>query len=256
MAVHPVPNPWMSNRLRLDQYLVEHGHYKTRARARDAVLRGTVRIDGQVITKPGHHISAACDIKVDDEAQSYVSRAALKLRHGLAHFEIDVAGRHAVDIGASTGGFTQVLLENGAASVLAIDVGHDQLDDELASDRRVTVIEGLNARGLKALHLSDPIEIIVCDVSFISLKLALPAALDLAEPGAVLIALIKPQFEIGRDQLGKGGVVRDRLLASAVCDVISGWLRSEMGWHVLGVTPSPIEGSDGNHEFLIAAENR
>ncbi|MDH3741088.1 MAG: TlyA family RNA methyltransferase [Hyphomicrobiales bacterium] len=243
----------MLNKIRLDQHLVELDHYPSRARARDAILRGTITVDGQTASKPGQTVNPAAHIEIADDAQMYVSRAALKLIHGLEHFEIDVKGLHALDLGASTGGFTQVLLENGVASVHAIDVGHGQLADELREDGRVIAIEGLNARNLTADHLEGPVNLIVCDVSFISLKLALPAALALAEPGTHLIALIKPQFEIGRDKLGKGGVVRDRFLATAICDVISNWLEADQHWQVLGITPSPIAGGDGNHEFLIAA---
>ncbi|NND50404.1 MAG: TlyA family RNA methyltransferase [Rhizobiales bacterium] len=243
----------MLNKIRLDQHLVELDHYPSRARARDAILRGTITVNGQVASKPGQTVDPAALIEIADDAQNYVSRAALKLKHALDHFKIDVTGLHALDLGASTGGFTQVLLENGVASVHAIDVGHGQLAGELREDGRVIAIEGLNIRNLTTDHLEGPVNLIVCDVSFISLKLALPAGLALAEPGTHLIALIKPQFEIGRDKLGKGGVVRDRFLATAICDVISNWLETCQHWQVLGITPSPIAGGDGNHEFLIAA---
>lgn len=241
----------MSARQRLDELLVARGFYPSRSRARDAVLRGTVRIEGVPASKPAQMVSADAAITLADEAQRYVSRAALKLKHGLEHFGIGATGCHALDIGASTGGFTQVLLEHGAVHVTAIDVGHGQM---MIEDPRVTLIEGLNARDLARQHLAHPVDLIVCDVSFISLRLALPNALTLAEPGAVLVALIKPQFEVGREALGKGGIVSDSAEHQRVCGEISDFLASH-GWTVLGVAPSPIAGGDGNAEFLIAARN-
>lgn len=238
----------MSARQRLDEALVARGLYATRARARDAILRGTVWVNGEVATKPAQPVGPNTEVAVSDAAQLYVSRAALKLKHGLAHFGIAVQGRHALDIGASTGGFTQVLLEEDAAHVTAIDVGHGQM---AIADPRLTLIEGLNARDLARRHLAHPVVLIVCDVSFISLKLALPPALALAEPGADLVALIKPQFEAGRMALGKG-IVADPAVHAAVCRGIAVFIE-ELGWSVAGVTPSPIDGSDGNREFLIAA---
>lgn len=241
----------MSARQRLDEVLVARGFYPSRSRARDAVLRGTVSIAGMPASKPAQMVAADAVITIADDAQHYVSRAALKLKHGLAHFGISASGRHALDIGASTGGFTQVLLEEGVAHVTAIDVGHGQM---MIRDPRVTLIEGLNARELAREHLPHPVDLIVCDVSFISLKLALPQALALAEPGAELIALIKPQFEVGRDALGKGGIVSDSGEHERVCGEISAFL-ADQGWIVVGLVPSPIPGGDGNTEFLIAARN-
>ena len=241
----------MSARRRLDELLVTRGFYPSRSRARDAVLRGTIRIEGVAASKPAQMVLADAAITIADEAQHYVSRAALKLKHGLEHFAVNASGRHALDIGASTGGFTQVLLEEGAAHVTAIDVGHGQM---MIHDPRVTLIECLNARDLAREHLAHPVDLVVCDVSFISLKLALPNALALAEPGAVLIALIKPQFEVGRDALGKGGIVSDTAEHQRVCGEISDFLAGH-GWTVLGLAPSPIAGGDGNIEFLIAARN-
>ena len=239
----------MSTKQRLDEALVSRGLYPSRARARDAVLRGTVRIDGQAAAKPSRTVGPDNIITIHDAAQHYVSRAALKLKHGLEHFAIDVRGRHCLDIGASTGGFTQVLLEQGAAHVTAIDVGHGQMKLE---DPRIALIESLNARDLSREHLAHPIDLIVCDVSFISLKLALPPALELAEEGAQLVALIKPQFEAGRDALGKGGIVTDPLEHDRVCREITAFLEAQ-GWRVQGLAESPLEGGDGNREFLIAA---
>ena len=240
----------MSSRQRLDELLVARGFYSSRSRARDAILRGTVRVAGVTAAKPAQLADAGADIAIDDDAKAYVSRAALKLKHGLAAFRISAKGCRALDIGSSTGGFTQVLLEEGAAHVTAIDVGHGQM---MIEDDRVTLIEGLNARDLERRHLAHPIDLIVCDVSFISLKLALPPALDLAEKNAHLIALIKPQFEVGRQGLGKGGLVSDAADHTRVCADIANFL-CRMGWNVLGLEPSPITGGDGNHEFLIAAK--
>ena len=239
----------MSTRQRLDEALVARGLYPSRSRARDAVLRGTVKVDGERAAKPSQTVGPNTVLTIEDEAQGYVSRAALKLKHGLVQFGIVARGKNALDIGASTGGFTQVLLEEGAAHVTAIDVGHGQMK---IADPRVTLIEGLNARDLSTEHLDRPIHLIVCDVSFISLKLALPAALELAEEGALLVALIKPQFEAGKDAIGKGGLVTDRQVHERVCAEISDFLRAQ-GWRVLGVTASPVEGGDGNREFLVSA---
>lgn len=239
----------MSTRQRLDEALVARGLCASRSRARDAVLRGTVQVDGEQAAKPSQIVGANNVLTIHDEAQAYVSRAALKLKHGLSHFGIDPAGKHGLDIGASTGGFSQVLLEQGAAHVTAIDVGHGQMKLE---DPRITLIEGLNARDLSTEHLGGPVQLIVCDVSFISLKLALPPALALAEEGAELVALIKPQFEAGRGALGKGGIVSDPQEHERVCREIVDFLALQ-GWRVLGVTRSPVEGGDGNREFLVGA---
>ena len=239
----------MSTRQRLDEALVARGLCASRSRARDAVLRGTVQVDGEQAAKPSQIVGANNVLTIHDEAQAYVSRAALKLKHGLSHFGIDPAGKHGLDIGASTGGFSQVLLEQGAAHVTAIDVGHGQMKLE---DPRITLIEGLNARDLSTEHLGGPVQLIVCDVSFISLKLALPPALALAEEGAELVALIKPQFEAGRGALGKGGIVSDPQEHERVCREIVDFLALQ-GWRVLGITGSPVEGGDGNREFLVGA---
>lgn len=238
-------------RLRLDELLVTRGLYPTRSRARDAILRGTVAVNGVPAVKPSQSCANDCDIALADPARAYVSRGALKLIHALDHFDIDVRGCDAVDIGVSTGGFTQVLLERGAQRILAIDVGHGQLDPGLAEDPRVDFLEGVNARDFAYGDRSPGI--IVCDVSFISLKLALPNALTAAKPGARLVALIKPQFEAGRAALGKGGIVGDPTIHDAVCRDISRWLEDH-AWKVLGIVPSPLPGGDGNLEFLIAAE--
>jgi 23S rRNA (cytidine1920-2'-O)/16S rRNA (cytidine1409-2'-O)-methyltransferase len=240
-------------RIRLDELLVARGEFHSRSRARDAIQRGAVCVDGEVVGKPGHAVLEGATLEIDDPARRYVSRAALKLIAGLDHFGFDPAGALALDIGASTGGFTQVLLERGARRVIAVDVGHGQLDPTLAVDPRVTSIEGLNGRDLTAADLggAEP-DFIVCDVSFISLKLALPPALGLAAFGAKGIFLLKPQFEAGREAVGKGGIVRDETLGPRISEDLRGWLDAMPGWRAVGLCPSPIEGGDGNREFLMA----
>jgi 23S rRNA (cytidine1920-2'-O)/16S rRNA (cytidine1409-2'-O)-methyltransferase len=239
----------MPARQRLDEALVARGLYASRARARDAVLRGVVLVDGKPAVRPSQPVASASKLTTIDTAKDYVSRAALKLKHAIAFFGLQVKGSRCLDIGASTGGFSQVLLEEGAAHVTAIDVGHRQMK---LSDPRLSLIEGLNARDLSASHLSQNPDLIVCDVSFISLKLALPPALELAVQGAALVALIKPQFEVGREGVGKGGVVTSHAEQARVCKEIVAFLMNE-GWSVLGVTDSPLLGGDGNQEFLVAA---
>jgi 23S rRNA (cytidine1920-2'-O)/16S rRNA (cytidine1409-2'-O)-methyltransferase len=239
-------------RPRLDELLVARGLFETRSRARDAVLRGTVKVAGKVETKPGRAVDGGADIGIDDPARSYVSRSALKLIAALDHFGFDPAGATALDIGASTGGFTQVLLERGAARVIALDVGHGQLHETLRADPRVLPLEGVNARDLTADALSGMLpDMLVADVSFISLKLALPPALALSAPGARAAILVKPQFEAGREAIGKGGLLRDPEMGPAIAEDLAGWLGCQPGWRSLGVARSPIEGGDGNREFLL-----
>ena len=237
------------SKLRLDEALVARGLYTSRARARDAVLRGTVLVNGEPARKPSQNIYPEAQLSVADQAQAYVSRAALKLIHALDHFEIEVAGRMALDIGASTGGFTQVLLERGAEKVIAIEVGHGQM---ALDDGRIELHEGLNARDLSRDEVPENVSLVVVDVSFIPLHIALMPALDLVAEGAHLVALIKPQFEVGRDGIGKGGMVKDEAAHEKVCADVSAFITSQ-GWRVLGLIPSPMEGGDGNLEFLIAA---
>jgi 23S rRNA (cytidine1920-2'-O)/16S rRNA (cytidine1409-2'-O)-methyltransferase len=238
---------------RLDQLLVTLDIFASRARARDAIARGTVKVDGRVITKPAQTVSPDADIIVEDPAQDYVSRAALKLIAALDHFGLDPKDRSCLDVGASTGGFTQVLLERGAEHVTAVDVGHDQMHERLLDDERITNIEGLNAREMTSEDIDDvEIDFIVSDVSFISLKLALPPALDLAEPGTECVLLVKPQFEAGRENVGKGGLLKHPETAPDVAAELERWLVEEMGWESLGMIPSPIAGGDGNVEFLLA----
>ena len=238
---------------RLDIALVDRGLAPTRARARDAILRGHVTVGGRLSTQPAQTVEPDTEIAVDDPAAGYVSRAALKLVAGLDRFGFAAAGRAALDLGASTGGFTQVLLERGARKVFAVDVGHGQLAPALVHDPRVTSREGLNARDLSAADLGEPVGAIVADVSFISLKLALPPALRLAAPDAWGVFLVKPQFEVGREHVGKGGIVRDPHLGERTAADIAQWLDAEMGWRASGLILSPIEGGDGNREFLIGA---
>ncbi|MFZ2100301.1 MAG: TlyA family RNA methyltransferase [Oricola sp.] len=242
----------ITERIRLDHLLVETGAFASRSRARDAILRGTVRVEGQTVSKPGQLVNRDTAIDLNDPAQAYVSRGALKLKSALDHFGLSPKGRIALDVGASTGGFTQVLLENGATRVFAVDVGHDQMAQSLADDPRVTNIEGLNARDLTLADLGgEHPGFVVSDVSFISLKLALPPALNLAAPGAEVILLVKPQFEVGRARIGKGGLVSPDNAEACARD-LADWLARQPGWQVLGRCPSPISGGDGNAEFLLA----
>lgn len=240
-------------RLRLDELLVARGLFASRSRARDAVARGAVSVGGRVVAKPGSPVPPDASVAVDDPAQGYVSRAALKLIAALDHFALDPRGCHALDIGASTGGFTQVLLERGAAHVTAADVGHGQMAEALRADPRVTCLEGLNARDLMLADLDAGAPgFLVCDVSFISLKLALPSALALAQPGARGVFLVKPQFEAGRDAVGKGGLLREPQKAAEVAENLRDWLDARPDWRALGLIPSPLAGGDGNREFLLA----
>jgi 23S rRNA (cytidine1920-2'-O)/16S rRNA (cytidine1409-2'-O)-methyltransferase len=241
------------SRTRLDELLVRRGLFATRSRARDAIERGTVMVGGVPATKPGAGTAEDAIIAVDDPASGYVSRAALKLIAALDHFGLDPVGRQALDIGASTGGFTQVLLERGARHVVAVDVGHGQMDASLRADARVSCLEGLNARDLDHVHLGGAApDFIVSDVSFISLRLALPPALNYAPRGTVGIFLVKPQFEAGRDAIGKGGLLRDPDEGWRVAERLREWLDSVPGWRAIGLCASPIEGGDGNREYLLA----
>ncbi|MCB1450321.1 MAG: TlyA family RNA methyltransferase [Nitratireductor sp.] len=243
----------MSSAIRLDQFLAERGDYPSRSRARDAIQRGCVSVNGKVCLRPSQTINGNDAVAAEDEALPYVSRAALKLKAGLAATGYSPLGLIALDIGASTGGFTQVLLEAGARHVIAIDVGHGQMDATLSSDSRVTSHEGVNARNLTPANLDGHApQFIVSDVSFISLKLALPPALEMAEQGAYGIFLVKPQFEVGRDRIGKGGIVRDEALQQSCANDLANWLDQQPGWRQTHLLPSPVEGGDGNREFLLA----
>ncbi len=213
------------------------------------VYAGTARVN-----KPGDSLADGQILSVKGQDHPWVSRGGVKLAYGLAHFGLSPNGRLCLDIGASTGGFTDVLLTQGAAHVYAVDVGHGQLAWKLRNDPRVTVLEKTNARHLTPATIPAPIACLVCDASFIGLQIVLPAGLALCAPGAFAIALIKPQFEAGPELVGKGGVVRDPAVHEAVCARIEAWWSSLPGWRVLGITPSPITGPEGNIEFLVGAE--
>src|SRR6185437_10822142 len=243
----------MSDKRRLDALLVERGLAETRTRAQALILAGLVWSGERRLDKPGTTLDAAAPLELRGREHPWVSRGGVKLAHALAHFAIDAKDRIALDIGASTGGFSDVLLTEGARHVYAVDVGHGQLAWKLRNDPRVTVLERVNARHLTREQIPEAPDLITCDASFIGLETVLPAALDLAAPKARLVALIKPQFEVGKGRVGKGGVVRDPTLHREVCDRIVAWLAAQPGWQVQGVTESPIHGPDGNVEFLIAA---
>ena len=243
----------MTKKQRVDQLLVSRGLAENRTKAQALVLAGVV-YNGQVrLDKPGHQVVTDILIEVRERPHPWVSRGGIKLAYGLERFPINVKDNICVDVGSSTGGFTDVLLQNGAEKVFAVDVGRGQLDWRLRNDKRVVVLEGVNARHLDETQVPDPPSIIVCDTSFIGLRTVLPAALNLAAPSASVLALIKPQFEVGKGYVGKGGVVRDPELHQQVCNTIRDWLSGEMGWHVTGVEQSPIKGPKGNVEFLIFA---
>jgi 23S rRNA (cytidine1920-2'-O)/16S rRNA (cytidine1409-2'-O)-methyltransferase len=239
-------------RSRIDQLLVERGLAESRTRAQALIMAGLVFAGERRLEKPGQTIAPDTEIEVRGRDHPWVSRGGLKLDHALESFGIDVSGMIALDLGASTGGFTDVLLSRGAAKVYAVDVGHGQLAWSLRQDERVVVLEKTNVRALTQEQIPEPPAILVSDLSFISLMLALPAAMVLAAPGALLVSLVKPQFEAGAEQVGKGGIVRDPDVHEAVCATIRTWLADEMGWEVLGLIESPVTGTDGNREFLIA----
>ena len=238
---------------RIDLLLVERGLFDSRARAQAAIAAGRVTADGRVVAKPSETIDDTA-VLVAEPAHPWVGRGGLKLDHALTLWPVPVEGRVVVDVGASTGGFTQVCLSRGAAKVYAVDVGRGQLHPTLADDPRVVELSGTDARTLTPALIPDRPALIVTDVSFISLAKALPAALALAGPGADLVALVKPQFEAGRDKVGKGGIVKEEAVRQAALDAVTAWLQSE-GWPVRETADSPVTGGDGNHEFLLWAKN-
>ncbi|MCE2518850.1 MAG: TlyA family RNA methyltransferase [Alphaproteobacteria bacterium] len=242
-----------SCRQRIDQLLVRRQLVASRTRAQSLVMAGAVFSGSRRIDKPGDLVDVDSVIEVRRPDHPWVSRGGLKLEHALDHFAIDVRDALAVDLGASTGGFVDVLVARGAAHVWAVDVGKGQLAWRLRQSPCVTVLEGVNARALDAELIPESPGIVVADLSFISLMTALPAALSLAAPASHLIALIKPQFEAGRERVGKGGIVRDPAVHRDVCTTIRTWLANTMGWRVLGIVESPVTGRTGNREFLIAA---
>jgi 23S rRNA (cytidine1920-2'-O)/16S rRNA (cytidine1409-2'-O)-methyltransferase len=216
-------------------------------------MAGLVFSKERKLEKAGQQVADDLALEVRGQDHPWVSRGGLKLAHAIAHFSINPANAVCIDVGASTGGFTDVLLQNGAKKVYAVDVGHGQLAWKLRSDDRVIVLEKTNARYLSSTEIPEPADLVVCDASFIGLKTVLPAALELAKKGATLVALIKPQFEAGREHVGKGGVVRDPDIHAAVCENIRTWLNGLDDWTVSGIVESPITGPEGNVEFLIVA---
>lgn len=240
-------------KIRVDQLLVERGHAESRTRAQALVLAGTVFSGETKIAKPGQTLPGDAPLEVRGRDHPWVSRGGIKLAHALEAFDLDPTGVTAMDIGSSTGGFTDVLLTNGAAHVFAVDSGSNQLAWKLRKDPRVTVLEQTSARVLTREHITAPCSWVVCDASFISLAKVLDVPLKLAAPRCQLVALIKPQFEVGRAEVGKGGVVRDPALHVRVCDEVRAWLEG-LGWQVQGIVESPIKGPEGNIEFLISAK--
>ncbi|GAB5459187.1 MAG: TlyA family rRNA (cytidine-2'-O)-methyltransferase [Henriciella sp.] len=236
---------------RADKVLVARGHFDSRSAAQAAIAAGTVRVSGRQLTKPSEKIAYTARIEAT-AAHPYVSRAGLKLAHAIKVFGVDPTGLNCLDIGASTGGFTQVLLQAGAASIVAVDVGRGQIHKQIAADPRVRSLEAMDARNLKKTDLVAPPELIVCDASFISLSKLLGPVLELAAPGASLIALFKPQFEVGREHIGKGGIVSDETAVQRAEAGFTDWLTGQ-GWQVRASEDSPIKGGDGNSERLVLA---
>jgi 23S rRNA (cytidine1920-2'-O)/16S rRNA (cytidine1409-2'-O)-methyltransferase len=239
---------------RADVFLVSHGFANSRAEAQAAIAAGTVAADGKVVSKPAQRLRPGAAIAYR-AAHPFVSRGGVKLAAALDHFSISPQDRICLDLGASTGGFTQVLLERGARRVYAVEGGHGQLHASMRTDPRVTSYEELDVRDLNRAHVPDPVDLIVADLSFISLKLALPAPLDLAARKADLVLLVKPQFEVGRAGVGRGGIVRAADLRSRAVTGIADFVR-ERGWQVAGTMESPIPGGEGNLEYLLAATRR
>ena len=240
------------NKTRADQLLVARGLADSRTKAQALIMGGHVFAGDRKVAKAGDLIADESELTVKGRDHPWVSRGGIKLDHGLTHFGFDVTGATGLDVGSSTGGFTDVLLSRGAAKVYAVDVGTNQLAWKLRNDDRVIVHEQTNARDLTTAIIPEPVDIVVCDASFIGLAKVLDAALDLARPGAMLVALVKPQFEAGREEVGKGGVVRDAAVHARVCDAAADWVRTK-GWRVLGIETSPITGPEGNVEFLLGA---
>ncbi|MFC4595143.1 TlyA family RNA methyltransferase [Sphingobium tyrosinilyticum] len=239
-------------KIRADQLLVDSGLAESRARAQALILAGLVYLGDRKIDKAGQQVAQDAELEVKGRDHPWVSRGGIKLAHAIEDFALDVTGMTAIDVGSSTGGFTDVLLTNGAVRVYAVDSGTNQLAWKLRSDPRVIVHEQTSARILTADHIPEPVDIIVCDASFISLAKVLERPISFARPGAHLVALIKPQFEAGREEVGKGGVVRDPVIHTRVCQEVREWLTAQ-GWTVNGLTTSPITGPQGNVEFLIHA---
>jgi 23S rRNA (cytidine1920-2'-O)/16S rRNA (cytidine1409-2'-O)-methyltransferase len=244
-----------TRRSRADQLLVERGLAESRSRAQALIMAGLVFVGDRKVAKAGEMLAADAALEVRGKDHPWVSRGGLKLDHGLSHFGLDVSGAVALDVGSSTGGFSDVLLTRGAAKVYAVDVGTNQLAWKLRQDPRVVVLEQLNARALTPDHIPEPVDVIVCDASFIALSKVLDVPLGFAREGAHLVALVKPQFEAGRAEVGKGGVVRDPAVHARVCAEVEAWVKAR-GWEHLDTLPSPITGADGNVEFLLAARRK
>jgi 23S rRNA (cytidine1920-2'-O)/16S rRNA (cytidine1409-2'-O)-methyltransferase len=243
----------MAGKRRIDQLLVERGLAESRARAQALVMAGLVFVGEARVDKPGQQVRDDAAIDVRGRDHPWVGRGGVKLDHAIAHFALDPSGAVAMDIGSSTGGFTEVLLAHGASHVFAVDVGTNQLAWKLRQDSRVTVLEQTNARELTPELIDRPCDWVVCDASFIGLAKVLEVPLRLAAQRCTLVALIKPQFEVRREEVGKGGIVRDPALHARVCGEVREWLETG-GWRILGITESPITGSEGNVEFLVAAQ--
>ena len=241
-------------KIRADQRLVELGLAESRTRAQALILAGLVYAGDRRVDKAGQTFAPDALLAVKGRDHPWVSRGGVKLAHGLDHFGWDITGVTAIDVGSSTGGFTDVLLSRGVRRVYAVDSGTNQLAWKLRADDRVVVLEQTNARYLTGEHIPEPVGLIVCDASFIGLAKVLARPLDFAAPDARLLALIKPQFEAGPAEVGKGGVVRDAAIHTRVCAAVEDWLVAQPGWNILGITPSPITGPEGNIEFLIAGQ--
>lgn len=242
----------MARTIRADQLLLDRGLVESRARGQALILAGLVFVGDRKIEKAGQALGLDAPIEVRGRDHPWVSRGGIKLAHALDHFGWDVTGAVAIDVGSSTGGFTDVLLSRGTARVYAVDSGTNQLAWKLRQDQRVVVLEQTNARHLTDAEIPEPVDLIVCDASFISLAKVLERPLTFARPPARLVALVKPQFEAGREEVGKGGVVRDPAVHARVCDAAAAWIAGQ-GWTVHGIVPSPIQGPEGNIEFLLAA---
>ena len=243
-------------KIRLDQLLVDRGLVTNRSRAQALIVAGKVFSGERRLDKPGNQVAFDLDVVVRVPDYPWVSRGGVKLSHALDHFHLNPAGLVCLDIGASTGGFTHVLLDRGADRVYAVDVGYGQLANTIRNNNKVSILERTNARYLDGKIVPEPIDFLVCDASFIGLRTVLPASLLLLANSATFVGLIKPQFEVGKEEVGKGGIVRDVELHIKVIEQITDWLSAQVGWDVLGVTPSPITGISGNQEYLIAATHR
>ncbi len=244
--------PPKSQKNRADQLLVERGLAESRTRAQALIMAGVVFAGEAKIAKPGQQLAQGAALEVRGRDHPWVSRGGIKLAHAIEHFGLDAAGKVAMDIGSSTGGFTDVLLAGGAKHVFAVDSGTNQLAWKLRQDERVTVLEQTSARILTRDHITRGCNLVVCDASFIGLAKVLERPLELAEQHCQLVALIKPQFEVEKHEVGKGGVVRDAALHQRVCDEVREWLE-QLGWHIEGIVESPITGPQGNIEFLVSA---